>query len=70
MGALEIGSHNSAGVAEGFGYGMGPAGVSFQSHATISNSGKETMHCEMFAPNGFTRPLKISGELCGLFFGV
>ena len=44
FGAWETGTHNSAGTASGFACGIfGARGD--QSHATISDSGNQTIHC-------------------------
>ncbi|NIM48759.1 MAG: hypothetical protein GTN78_10345 [Gemmatimonadales bacterium] len=70
-GAMETGTHSSAAVAKGFPCGVGPAGITTQSHATLSNSGKETLHCHGQMPAG-TEPQKaviLRGVLCGLHFG-
>lgn len=69
IGALETGTHNSAGVAKGFLCGTGPGGLTTQSHATISNSGNETLFCQGQLATPPPQAIRVNGLLCGLFFG-
>lgn len=71
LGALESGTHESAGVARGFLCGLFVT-LTTDSHATISNSGIQTLQCHGdFDPAllGLTRAVKIEGLPCFLHFG-
>ena len=64
FGALEIGTHNSAGQASGFACSLFGTPAE-QSHATISNTGNQTQHC-----SGQTNlPEQQLIVPCPLFFG-
>lgn len=70
-GAMETGDHQSAGVAKGFLCGTGPGGLTRKSHATVSDSGNETLTCQGQLPTGTEPPeaVILKGILCGLYFG-
>lgn len=58
----------SAEQADGFPCGLGPAGLTEDSHAVLSSSGNETLTCRGYAenPSGETQNLK--DVPCGMWF--
>lgn len=70
VGALEPGEHGSATVASGFLCGVYYT-LTTDSHATLSNSGNETLTCRGDLPGHITPPLKAviwNGIPCNLRF--
>lgn len=59
-----------ADVDKGFLCGLGPAGLTNRSHATLSPSGQESLSCSSDTPwAGPPSAVNLRGVLCGLRFG-
>jgi hypothetical protein len=55
---------------EGFECAMGPAGITFDSRITISNSGNATLVCRVRTVEGPKPALLVKDELCGILDAV
>jgi hypothetical protein len=66
VGTTEV-SANSAVTFRGFACGTGPGGLTFDSHATVSNSGNTELYCKAQQPEGTEPPqaIVLTGFICG-----
>jgi hypothetical protein len=67
MGSLTVGVMHSAAQESGFPCGL-PGGVTTQSHATISDSGNQTLHCVGDTPVAPDRRIVEEGFPCALHY--
>jgi hypothetical protein len=70
VGTTEV-TANSAQTFSGFACGVGPGGLTFDSHATVSSSGNSDLYCKGQLPAGTEPPqaIVLTGFLCGTFGG-